>query len=463
MNYYGFISLFNGIVALILGLTLFFYYRRNAVYMAFVYMTLSIAAWSITYAVWQVQTEKRFALAAMQWTMVTCYFIPAAYLWFVRHVVEDVPKIKFKSLYIIIPLFFALSCFSPLMIADVHRKLHFPFWPEPGKLFHIAFILFNGTVVYATFLLVKAWWQASGPQKWQLQWIALCMIFMWGGGLTNWFLWYDIPVPPVPNFFVAVFLLLIGYGVTRRQLFDVGDLANIVQEAKLSAIGMLTTSMNHEIRNPLYIIKGQAESFLSNVEEGVYKNESELADRAVELSRLNIEQTNRAIDIMSRFSHFSKQSVRKEPQPEQVNLKEVLDLIVSLVEHELTLDKIDLNFQIPDDCRKLLIDRRHLEEVLFNLLVNACQALKKCEHKGLIKINVTEKVRHIYIQVSDNGPGLSAEQLKKLFEPFYTTKEEGTGLGLYIAKRLVEKNNGRLSVESAEGEGTTFQLELIKA
>lgn len=188
-----------------------------------------------------------------------------------------------------------------------------------------------------------------------------------------------------------------------------------------------------------------------------------MADRAVELSRLNIEQTNRAIDIMSRFSHFSKQSVRKEPQPEQVNLKEVLDLIVSLVEHELTLDKIDLNFQIPDDCRKLLIDRRHLEEVLFNLLVNACQALKKCEHKGLIKINVTEKVRHIYIQVSDNGPGLSAEQLKKLFEPFYTTKEEGTGLGLYIAKRLVEKNNGRLSVESAEGEGTTFQLELIKA
>jgi len=463
MNYYGFISLFNGLVALVLGVMLYVLQRKNPLYLSFVLVTLSIAAWSIVYAVWQVQTEKEPALLMMQWTMATCYFIPAAFLWFVRHVIEDVPKIRFKKLYIIIPIIFAATCFSRLMIADVVPKLYFPFWPEPGPLFHIAFILFNGAVIYGHILLIRAWWRASGPQKWQLQWITLCMIFMWGGGLTNWFLWYDIPIPPVPNFFVAVFLLLIGYGVTRRQLFDIGDLANIVQEAKLSAIGMLTTSMNHEIRNPLYIIKGQAESFLANIEDKVYTSKDEIAERAIALSRLNIEQTNRAIDIMSRFSHFSKQSVRKEPIAEDVNLKAALDLIVSLVEHELVLDKIDLDFDIPNECRQLMIDRRHLEEVLFNLVVNACQALKKCEHKGLIKIKVGESTGGVDIWISDNGPGLTTEQERKLFEPFYTTKEEGTGLGLYIAKRLIEKNNGRLSVTSKIGEGTTFRLELVKA
>ena len=118
-------------------------------------------------------------------------------------------------------------------------------------------------------------------------------------------------------------------------------------------------------------------------------------------------------------------------------------------------------------------DQRQLEEILFNLIVNACHAMEKggelvivSEAKqfqtGLLcrPAEISRNDDWIKITITDTGTGISSEQAKHLFEPFYTTKgEKGTGLGLYITKQLVERNSGKISVQSKEGKGTIFILE----
>ena len=131
----------------------------------------------------------------------------------------------------------------------------------------------------------------------------------------------------------------------------------------------------------------------------------------------------------------------------------------------MDLEKIEFAQNIPTDLPPLKVDRRHLEEILFNLIVNACQALKAVPRdtaKSKIEISAAQQNGHINIAISDNGPGIPSDRLKKIFEPFFTTKEEGTGLGLYIVKQLVEKNSGKIFVQSECGKGTVFSLKFIR-
>ena len=165
------------------------------------------------------------------------------------------------------------------------------------------------------------------------------------------------------------------------------------------------------------------------------------------------------MDIMKRFAMFAKQSVSQEPTLDRVDLANVMEDIHPLISYEFKLDKIELIKNIPANISPLYVDRRHIEEILFNLIVNACQAMKTREIGGRIEISAAQHNGTVKIKVEDNGPGIPADRLSKIFEPFYTTKEEGTGLGLYVTKQLVERNKGKISVKSEIGKGTIFSLE----
>lgn len=240
----------------------------------------------------------------------------------------------------------------------------------------------------------------------------------------------------------------------RHQAFDVDSIAQAAHKDKLAAIGTLATSINHEIRNPLYIVKGLAESHLANMKEGIYSDDKKALAKANEVLSKSVDQAARAMDIMKRFAMFAKQGVSQTAQPEAVQLEDIMSDILPLVSHELELDKIQLIQMIPMGIT-LNVDRRHIEEILFNLIVNACQAMKSQGVEGEIKISA----EGASVMIEDNGPGISADDLAKIFEPFYTTKQEGTGLGLYITKQLVERNGGKISVESKLGQGTQFRME----
>jgi len=175
---------------------------------------------------------------------------------------------------------------------------------------------------------------------------------------------------------------------------------------------------------------------------------------------------------------------------EAVPIEDVLEDILPLVRYELAANNIALTRDIPKNLPDVQADRRYLEEIFFNLIVNAIQAFKEACKSGEIKITTSvipakagiqeldsrlkrsgmTKVRNpemvqkgagqVIITIQDNGPGIPEDKLKDVFRPFYTTKAEGTGLGLYITQQLVEKIRGRISVESELGKGTIFFVNL---
>ena len=172
-------------------------------------------------------------------------------------------------------------------------------------------------------------------------------------------------------------------------------------------------------------------------------------------------QTKRAVEIMRDFSNFSKQSI-DENYRESISIKSVLESVLPLLRYEAETRAIKISCEIPDNLSCVETDRRGLEQVMFNLIINACQAMKVPGGKILITAYELDQKRMRLI-VSDDGPGIDAEKQKKIFKSFYTTKEEGTGLGLYITKQLVERNDGTITVESEEGKGAQFIIELPKA
>lgn len=457
MIYFAIVSLFNGLFALFAGLYVLLRNRGNAVYVWFSSFAIPVALWSIFYAVWQVQTEKELALFFMQLTMAFCMFVPFGFFRFALSVAEDVQKTKYDFLFIIVPTIFAFLSFTPLMIPDVVPRLYFPYWPKPGILMHgVAFFFFGVMVVYGFYLLCKAWIKATGVRRWQLRWITLSTLAAWIGGSTNWFLWYDIPIPPIPNIFVAVCFLLMAYAVIRRQLFDVDTLADIVREARLSAIGTLAASINHEIRNPLFVAKGFAESFLANMKEGLLSQltPEERERRVKEILEKTVQQVDRAIDIMRKFSEFSKPRIGPRAT-EEVKLGEVIESVLSFLGHEFKLEKIRVENSL-NGTVTARGDRKDFEEIFLNLILNACQAMP---NGGIIKISEEKRNGNLLMSISDTGEGIPPDKIKRIFEPFYSTKEEkGSGLGLYIVKKLVERNRGEISIQSEIGEGSTFIL-----
>ncbi len=459
-HYFAFIGFANALTTFLTGIYVYSRAPKHPLNRSFFAYAVSVSLWSGFYAVWQLQDSHAAALLAMRLTMVPCYFIPFTFTWFVFHVVGRTVQNKLLLVLMVVPSIFAAVNFTRFGVADVVPRLYFPYWPVGGWMMHIYLVLYFAVLGLDFYLLFKASNKVSGPRRRLIYWVAYPMLFGFVGGSSNWFLWYNISIPPFPNVFVAVVFMFLGYGIMRWQLFDLEDLAAIVREVKLSSIGLLTTSINHEIRNPLYIIKGLAESYLSNLEDGIYPGKDETIAKSAEIMRKTIEQSARAMDIMKRFASYAKEEVGRVSTVTAVSLSEVLENILPLVNHELELDKIELVKDIPRDLPQVCADPRHLEEIFFNLIVNACHAIKEAKGEGRIEIKARRAQHRVLIEVSDNGPGIPADKLGHIFDPFYTTKKQGTGLGLYLTKQLVEKNGGRISVSSEHGENTVFALEL---
>lgn len=269
------------------------------------------------------------------------------------------------------------------------------------------------------------------------------------------------PLYPIGFMTTLLWILIVAYGVIRRQLFNREDIAKAAQEAKLSVLGLISSSINHELRTPLYVIKGSAESFLEKDREGVYMSEPEAILAARNAHESILRQAVKMIDIISRFSKFAKQNVKPAPVLKSVNLREVCENVYPLVEHELRRCEVALQLEIAEDAAVFEADLASLEEVLVNLIINACQAVREVSNasrQGLISLSSYMRDGCVMIDIKDNAGGIEPQQMERIFEPFYTTKKEGTGLGLYITKQLVERNGGKISVQSQEGKGTTFRL-----
>lgn len=252
----------------------------------------------------------------------------------------------------------------------------------------------------------------------------------------------------------------LAIAISNARLFDeLGKAqAEAAQKEKMAVIGTLSAGINHEICNPLGIARGQCEAFLLNVKDGLYDNKSpeELLTKAKDIMAKVIKETDRATAITKKLSSFAKPA---KGEAELVNIDKEVDDVQGLVGYELKLEKIEFEKRIPRELPNILVDRKQFQEVLFNLIRNAGQAIGE---KGKISVIAKEWAGKVYIDIKDTGSGIPEDKMKELFNPFFTTKEpgKGTGLGLFIVRQVVEKNGGKIYLkETKVGEGTTFTIE----
>jgi PAS domain S-box-containing protein len=217
----------------------------------------------------------------------------------------------------------------------------------------------------------------------------------------------------------------------------------LIRQEKLAVLGQLAGGVGHELRNPLGIINN-AIYYLRLIQP-------DADDKIKEYLGIIETETRTADKIINDLLDFSRiKSVDREPI-------RIADLIKQTFTRFPAPDNVDVTVDQPEDLLTVKVDSHQMIQVLGNLVVNGCQAMSK---GGQLIVQVTKSGNDVSIAVKDKGVGIPPENMGKLFEPLFTTKPKGIGLGLAVSKKLVEANGGRIEVQSEVGKGATFTVYL---
>lgn len=222
----------------------------------------------------------------------------------------------------------------------------------------------------------------------------------------------------------------------------------LIQAEKLSALGQLITGVAHELNNPLTAISGFSSLLLTTA------SDDNIRDIAKKINK-SAERASKIVEDLLVFSRMPK--IEKSP----INLKYLFQEVISIVSESLSASKIDALVEVSDDI-VVMLDSAQMERVLLNLIMNAIHAIRDAGKGDRILLKGYKEDNRVFVEVSDDGPGISANVIHKIFEPFFTTKGfgKGTGLGLSICYNIVKAHGGNISVRSEEGKGSTFVIEL---
>lgn len=214
------------------------------------------------------------------------------------------------------------------------------------------------------------------------------------------------------------------------------------ENEKLSSLGRLSTSVAHEVKNPLSSIK----TIVQVMREDLRKNDPLQEDLAIIVNEID-----RLTKVVNQLLQFAKPSREVKAN---VKIGEVINSTLVVLNHEAKQNNIVTHCQIPNDLPMLATDEGAMKEVFFNLLHNAIQAMP-AGGKISIDAHYLHNNHAIQVTIADTGPGIPQESFQKIFEPFYTTKQTGTGLGLSIVKKKLEDMDATIRVES-NGNGASF-------
>jgi two-component system NtrC family sensor kinase len=219
-----------------------------------------------------------------------------------------------------------------------------------------------------------------------------------------------------------------------------------IHTEKMSALGRMAAGIAHEINNPLAGILLFSSNLSKKVpEKGPMKEGLDII----------IRETVRCKTIIQELLEFSRD---REPQKEMVNPNMILEKALKILENEFRLHHIKIEKHLSDDLRETMLDENQIEQVFVNLLLNAVQAI---EEKGVITVTsrMNQNREKALIEITDTGSGIAPENLEKIFEPFFSTKPKGTGLGLAVSYAIVKNHGGDITALSKPGEGARFVLE----
>lgn len=241
-----------------------------------------------------------------------------------------------------------------------------------------------------------------------------------------------------------VLVMSINMIFIEKIITNIKNRERIMHSERLNVVSELAASVSHEIRNPLTVTSG----FLQLLNKSNRINQEE--KQYVELSLLELQ---RAEKIVNDYLSFAK------PQSENMvysNLKEESEYTKNIIMPYATMHKVQIQYSFNNTLLKSY-DRNQVQQCLINLYKNGIEAMEE-KGGGILTIEIYENDQHIMIRISDNGVGMTKEEISLLGRPYYSTKKEGTGLGMLMVYSTVNKVRGSIEVHSEKGKGTTFLI-----
>ena len=237
-----------------------------------------------------------------------------------------------------------------------------------------------------------------------------------------------------------------GVVAVIRDITEIKDLnEEVARHKRLAALGKLSAGIAHEIRNPLSSIRGLAQF--------VYNSFSQADERKEDLNTI-IQEVDRLNTLVVQVLDFAK---LKKPNLIPFSLNDLIGKMTELFQLEIKDKQIKFNLELSPDISQIHADEDQVRQIFMNIIINAIQAIQV---KGEIKIKTEKTLLRgepvIRLTIEDSGDGIPEKDLSQIFDPFFSTKEKGSGLGLSIVYKLIEAHQGEIKVESKEGEGTKF-------
>jgi PAS domain S-box-containing protein len=252
--------------------------------------------------------------------------------------------------------------------------------------------------------------------------------------------------PLLSRDFISVGRIILVDDITERVALE----AQLTQNDKLSSIGLLAAGVAHEINTPLAVISSYAQMLSKQL-----RGDARLGPVLEKITQ----QSFRAAEIANGLLNFSRTSTTEF---KETNLNQVIRDTLSLLEHQFMTAQIAVELDLADELPQINGNSGKLQQVFLNLLLNAKDAMPS---GGTLRV-ATLANGHVEALVSDSGAGIAPEHLKRIYDPFFTTKtmprpgdRRGTGLGLSVSYGIIQEHAGKIHVESEVGSGTTFHLE----
>jgi two-component system, sporulation sensor kinase E len=243
----------------------------------------------------------------------------------------------------------------------------------------------------------------------------------------------------------------VGYAMILRDITETRrSTEKTIESERLNALTLLAAGVAHEIGNPL----NSLHIHLQLMERAVKKLDSQPREELQESIDIARSEISRLDSIVTQFLRAIRPS---KPQLKRENINALIDESVRFFAAEIQDRDIVVEQELRSDLPMLELDRDQMKQAFYNIIKNSFEAMKR---RGVLRIRTDMDDTHVIVSFTDTGGGISAENLSRVFEPYFTTKASGSGLGLLIVRRIVREHGGELSIESGEGSGVTTKIRL---
>lgn len=504
-------GLINGVVSLAFGLIVISKNWRDTANRIFFALTISLGVWSIAYWQWLATTGENEALFWIRILSVASVFIPVFFLEWTLTVLERRDRyLVFRYLTYISTVIIVFLSPTRFVVDGLHHKLSFLFWPDAGPAYTFyLFVIYSGCLVLAAHVLFSELPRSDKDRRGRIFYILIGTLICSGGGFTNFLLWYDIPVPPYGNFLVVLFPFFLAYAALRHHLFNLKALTTELLVMFINVVLLIQVGLSHGIlelslRSAFFLTVAVASWLLIKAEYHEVEQRERIEQLSNEKSEFMTFASHEIRNPITRIQNYATlllegdagvldAAAKNTVEKVLVSTHDVLSLItqflnkskLELGQLQYTITSFDVGtlaaqtvgeFQPHASQKQLKLisrvdlsqdycaagDQQKTKEVLGILLDNSLKYTKE----GSVSVSVERHEDCILVAIADTGVGIPAETIQNLFKKFSRADAAkanllGTGVGLYLAKTLIEGMGGKVWVESpGAGRGSTFFVQL---